>query len=251
MNTTALYTIEGAIQALHTAHGQINLLEGVQKSSLFTGVVAGLSDQAGMAANAASLALYDGEDVEHIALLINGELAIGTFQWLADLEVKDQVKLVVSRPAEGGPLFIHAILRQKDQLLWMPYSMGHTRFGWIMHAVKLCTLGLVGTWLMFYIFYLIDPFENWREPLIYLGGGGVLVMTFVGFMSTQGVLPLGEQAEDIYEALGIPKFKLFRIKPFSLMMDFSDDKVDYDRSRKGHVFKFGEAMAAHKKKFGL
>ena len=35
MTTLSLYTIEGSIQALHTAYGKINLLEGGQKSSLF------------------------------------------------------------------------------------------------------------------------------------------------------------------------------------------------------------------------
>jgi hypothetical protein len=69
-----MFTVEGTIQALKVANGKVNLIEDIQKGALFTGVAAGLSGQAGVLANSASLAMYDGEDVEHVALLINAQL---------------------------------------------------------------------------------------------------------------------------------------------------------------------------------
>jgi hypothetical protein len=116
-----MFTVEGKIQAVRIAPGVINLIEDIQKGAAFTGAIAGIAGEPGVLANCVNVAMYDGEDVEHVALLINGLLAIGTFEWLRDLNVGDHVKLVVSE-IYGGPLFIHAILRENDQLLWTPYS---------------------------------------------------------------------------------------------------------------------------------
>ena len=244
-----LYTVEGAIQAMRVVPGVLNLVEDIQKGALFTGVAAGLAGQAGMLANAASLALYEGEDVEHIALLINGQLAIGTFEWLQDLKVGDEVKLVVS-DLEDGSLFIHAILRKSDQLLWMPYSVDHTRFGWVMHAVKLCGFFFITGWIFSGLLYFFTKTAWSKQDFLLELAISTSIIAFVGFMSTRGVMDLGKQAEDIFKALGVQKFTRFKAKPFSLMMDFSVTGVP-DRQRKGHIFKFSEALAAHKKKFNL
>jgi hypothetical protein len=77
--TSTLTTITRRIQALRRATGTVNLLEDMQKEVFLAGPAAAVSGQAGMVANAVSLARYDGENVEHIALLINGQLAVGTY----------------------------------------------------------------------------------------------------------------------------------------------------------------------------
>ena len=167
--TPALSTITGRIQALRRAAGKVNLLEDMQKGAFATGLAAAVSGQAGMVANAASLALYDGEDVEHIAMLINGQLAVGTFPWLEELKVDEEVKLVVSQ-IEGEPVFVHAILREKDQLLWLPYSVDHTRWGQVVSGAKLCVAGVVALWIMFALFNWLSPAEDGWE-LVRWGGG--------------------------------------------------------------------------------
>jgi hypothetical protein len=243
--TLVLSTISGRIQALRRAAGTVNLLEDMQKGAFASGIAAAVSGQAGMVANAASLALYDGEDVEHIALLINGQLAVGTFEWLEDIKVDDEVKLVVSQ-IKDGPLFVHAILREKDQLLWLPYSVDHTRWGSAMYMVKLCTLVLVLTLIFIALLQWFSPAKDvWN--VVRWWGGSLLIIAIVGFLSNRDMMSLGQQAEDIFEALGVQKFKRFRINPYSLMMDRSMS----DRHRKGCIYKFTEALAAHKKKFGL
>ena len=243
-----LYTIEGAIQAFQIAPGIVNLIEDVQAGTFFSGVVSGMSGESGLLANAGSVALYDGEDVEHIALLLNGRMAIGTFEWLRDLSVGDDVMLVVSEIPEG-PLFVHAILRKNDQLLWTPYSVDHTRRGWIMHGVKMASVIIIFTWLMFGLFHIIDGKFPSKTILFWLGLFPIMLMGFVTFMSLQGVMHLGDHAEDIFQALGVPKFERFKIKPFSVR------KVrlfeDPDALKKGHIFYFSDAVAAHKKRFNL
>ncbi len=249
-----MFVVEGVIQNLRLSSGTINLVEDIQKGALFTGVMAGLAGQSGMFANAASLSLYDGEDVEHIALLINGQMAIGTFEFLQDIKVGDEVKLVVLQ-LKDGPLFIHSILRLTDQLLWTPYSIDHTRRGWILHGVKMSLLGLGLTWGFFGIIFLVRGKAPDGLGLNMLIWGGLVMMLFVGFMSTRSVMNLGKEAEDIFQALAVPKFERFRIKPYSLMLDYSAATVlqegPSNRGRKGHIFKFDKALADHKKRLGL
>lgn len=243
-----LYTVDGTIDALQIAPGLVNLIEDVQAGTYFGGLASGLTGEAGLLANAGSLSLYDGEDVEHIALLLNGKIAIGTFEWLRDLKVGDDVKLVVSEILEG-PLFVHAILRKNDQLLWTPYSVDHTRRGWVMHGIKLASVIIIFTWLTFGLFHLIDGKLPNKTALFWLGLFPIMMMGFVTFMSLQGVMHLGDHAEDIFQALGVPKFDRFKIKPFSVckLRLFADP----DALKKGHIFYFSDAVAAHKKRFNL
>lgn len=242
-----VFTVEGTIQALRISPGIVNLIADIQKGAFFTGIIASAGGEAGVSANLASLATYDGEDVEHMALLINGRLVIGTFEWLRDLNIGDNVKLVVSEIPEGS-LFAHAILREHDQLLWTPYSVDHTRRGWILHAVKLGLVGFVGTWLMLGCFYLFGSKPD-ATTMLYIFGFSAAMVSFVMFMSTRDVMHLGDQAEDIFRLLNVPKFDRFRIKPYSLLND--DFKNDPNIFKKGHIFHFSDALAAHKKKFNL
>src|SRR5574343_1454792 len=239
-------SIEGTLQVVRISNGKINLVKDIQKGSFFTGVAAGLAGEAGVMAKAASLAMCDGEDVQHIACLINNQMAVGTFEYLEDIQVGDQVKLVVS-DIEEGVLYIHAILRMEDQLLWLPYSIDHTRMGWVMHGIKMTGLGLF-LMIFFFIFILLlsESEDYWRDLYIFVCGS-VGIMAVITPLSTYGLMGLGEEAESIFCALGIPKYKFFRVKPFSLIKE----REVYDEHNKGCIYRFDKAMAFHKKRFNL
>lgn len=244
--SSEFFTVEGPLQAVRLASGKINLLEDMQNGALFTGIAAGLAGQAGVLANSASLAMYDGEDVEHLACLLNGKLAVGTFEWLEDIHVDDDVKLVVSE-IEDGPLYIHAILRKRDQLLWLPYSVGHTRWGWIMHSVKLWGGLLVGGWLLLGLILLFSGKGLSGADFVTNIAISFSIFGLVSFLGTKDMMPLGGQAEAIFKALNIPHHRRFRIKPYSLMMEIGIE----NRQRKGGVFRFDNALSAHKERFNL
>jgi hypothetical protein len=178
---TFLSIEEGVIEAMRIAPGIENLIQDIQKGAFFTGVIAGLAGEAGVAANAASLATYEGEEVEQIAILINGRLVIGTFEWTDDLNVGDHVKLVVSESPDG-PLVAHAILREHDQLLWTPLSVDHTCHGLKMHAVKLSLVILAGTWLLLGSFCLFGDRPD-AITLLYIFLFSVAMICFVLYMS--------------------------------------------------------------------
>src|SRR5574343_364321 len=239
-------SIEGTLQVVRISNGKINLVKAIQKGSFFTGVAAGLAGEAGVMANAASLAMCDGEDVQHIACLINNQLAVGTFEYLEDIQVGDQVKLVVS-DIEEGVLYIHAILRIEDQLLWLPYSIDHTRMGWVMHGIKMSGLLVLFVVILLLFAGVILEGEIWNEDSSYLVLGAVGMMAILMPLSTYGVMGLGEEAESIFCALGIPKYKFFRVKPFSLIKE----RGVYDEYNKGCIYRFDKAMSFHKKRFNL
>ena len=200
--TQHMFTVEGEIQALQLPPGFANLLEDIRKGAFVTGVIAGVSGANGVLANNASLVMYDGEDVEHLALLINDRLAVGTFEWLRDLQVGDDVMLVVSHISEG-PLFVHAILRKNDQLLWTPISVSHTRLGWRIHGLKLGGLLLVFTWLICGACWLSSThYVLTTSDLTIIGLFPIALIGFCIFMSTRDTLPLGFHAEDIFELSG-------------------------------------------------
>jgi hypothetical protein len=244
---TFLFIEEGVIEAMRIAPGIENLIQDIQKGAFFTGVIAGLNGEAGVAANAASLATYEGEEVEHIALLINGRLVIGTFEWTDDLNVGDHVKLVVSESPDG-PLVAHAILREHDQLLWTPLSVDHTCYGLKMHAVKLGLVILAGTWLVLGSFCLFGDRPG-ALTLLYIFGFSVAMISFVLYMSIKDMMHLGDLAEDIFRALNVPKSERFRIKPYSVLNRSRAREPNI--FKKGNIFHFSDALAAHKKKFNL
>jgi hypothetical protein len=244
-----MFTIEGTIESLRIAPGVVNLIEDIQKGVSFAGAIAGIAGEPGVLANCASVAMYDGEDVEHIALLINGVLAIGTFEWLRDLNVGDDVKLVVS-DIYGGPLFIHAILRKNDQLLWTPTSITHTRRGWMLHGLKLGGLILSMTWTMFGLLFIFDKESRPNAHVLsWFIFGTIALITFVTFMSASGVMHLGQQAENIFRALGVPRYERFRLKPYSVCtLHLRDDPAAL---KKRYIFHLSQALAAHTKRFKL
>jgi hypothetical protein len=159
------------------------------------------------------------------------------------------MKLVVSI-TDDGLWFVHAILRKDDNFLWLPFSVDHTRRGWVFHAIKLGGLILSLSFLMFGSFYIFDKESRPTGPwLLFLTVFMFASVIFSFFMAGLGVMPLGEYAESIFKALGVPKFERFRIKPYSLSKLRS--KTDTNAYKKGHIFYFATALAAHKKKFKL
>jgi hypothetical protein len=244
-----LFIKEGIIQELRIARGVVKLIADIQHPGLWAGVAAGMAGEASMLADSVSHAMHEGDDVEHIAMLIDGQLAVGTFEWLRDLRAGDDVKLVVSS-TDDGLWFVHAILRKDDNILWLPYSVDHTRCGWVFHAIKLGGLILSLSFLMFGSFYIFDKESRPTGPwLLFIIVLSFAMVTFSVFMAAVGVISLGEYAESIFEALGVPKYKRFRIKPYSLSKLRS--KEDSNAYKKGHIFDFATALAAHTKKFKL
>jgi hypothetical protein len=122
-----LFLVEGTLGELQIARTKVNLLaqidQHVQTKNAIAGAAAALSGLHGLAANAATIALYDGEDAYHFAATLDGEgqqVVCGTFEHANQLQNGDPVKVVVSK--RGDVLFAHAIMHAKTQQFYMPLN---------------------------------------------------------------------------------------------------------------------------------
>jgi hypothetical protein len=159
----AIYLVEGTLTELQTARTTVNLLEqidrNVKSKSIVTGFAAALSGMHGIVANAASLALYDGEETSHFAGLLDGQVICGTFQHAENIKDGDRVKVVVSK--KGDVLFTHAILNVRTQEFYMPMNVFSSDDGLFSHCMTVArNLTVVGWVLMLGGFALVGVFSD-------------------------------------------------------------------------------------------
>ena len=73
---------------------------------------------------------YEGELVDNFACKIGDHVVVGQLSGMHLVENGDTFKAVVSRrhiPKKGEVLYAHALLRPKDELLWLPYATNKGR----------------------------------------------------------------------------------------------------------------------------
>ncbi|WP_137938756.1 hypothetical protein [Chitinivorax sp. B] len=248
MSESKLFTVDGTIDAIHRAPGVVNLLEDMQRGALFTGAVAAATDGLANFAGSTAVALYDGEDVEHIAMLVNGKLVIGTFQSTEDLNIGDQVRLVASY-APGDSLFAHAILRLEDAWLWMPYMHDETRKGMVRYTVKIYFILIIFLELLlnglFYVWGALEKFnQEMRGILIFFE---FVIMPVIIYLSSKDLIEKGKIVEEIFKVLGVARYKDFNVSKFSV----KNQDFRIENTHRKYIIHLDRALAAHYKKYGI
>lgn len=121
-----MFVVEGVISDLQVAHGTENLLQRLDKlykgKSALTGVGAVVGGMYGQVANAAMLAMYDGEDTENFLCRINDQIMCGTFGGASKLPAGERVKAVVQK--QDNVLVAKAILSEDKGLVWLGHAWG-------------------------------------------------------------------------------------------------------------------------------
>src|ERR1700712_388143 len=116
-----LLLIEGVLTELHVEFGRQNLLEKIDKhyrgKSVLTGLGASVGDMFGQVGNAAALAMYDGEDTQNFACLVDDRIVCGQFGGAEFLKVGNRVKAVVAK--RGDVLAAAAIMDERQGYLWI------------------------------------------------------------------------------------------------------------------------------------
>jgi len=201
-----MYLIEGTLSGLIGSAGKVNVLKQLKVGSTTTNVAAGIVGVIGgvssLVSNAALLESYDGEDVENFTCRIGEYVIFGQFSGAMLLKEGDQVKAVVSR--NGDSLLAHAILRPKDELLWLPIATNkgsraeHTQqmksvmksFG-VVSLIALVLLSIItsGTPFPLFFYFLVV---------------GLIIFLVVGAWTVHDLLPLSQRAEQIFTVLGFP-----------------------------------------------
>jgi hypothetical protein len=204
---SALFVLEGTVSELHTEISHDNLLRKVlshyKEQSVVTGVGAAVGDLFGQAANAAMLAMYDGEYTESFVCLIDGQVVCGTFGGASKLREGGRIKAIVSR--KGDVLVAHAMLSEEQGYAWVKHPYG----SWAERAANLKLALFV--WLSSTVFvtgtvFLIDSSAITDEaPLFWLG----IVLLW-------GAICLGMAlwANSDMKALAGPSTEIFRLLGF-------------------------------------
>ena len=121
-----LFVVEGVISELQVAPGKENLLQQLDKhykgKGALTGVGAIAGGMYGQVANAAMLAMYDGEDTENFLCLIDDKVMCGTFGGASKLPDGLKVKAVVQK--QGDVLVAKGILSEDKGLVWLGHAWG-------------------------------------------------------------------------------------------------------------------------------
>lgn len=120
------FFVEGKLTELHVELGKENLLAKVDEhyraKAVGTGTAAAVGDLFGQAANAAMLAMYDGEDTQNFVCLIGSQVMCGQFGGAEMLREGDSIKAVVSR--KGDVLYARAVMSPSRGLVWIAHSWG-------------------------------------------------------------------------------------------------------------------------------
>jgi hypothetical protein len=144
----SLYLAEGTLTELCLARTTVDLLgqidNYVKSTSIMAGAVAGVSGMHGLVANAAALALYDGEETFHFAGLLDEQVICGTFQHAENIKNGDRVQAVVSK--ERDIIFAHAILNIKTQEFYMPLNVFSSDEGLFRHCMRVAWISTVCGW---------------------------------------------------------------------------------------------------------
>jgi hypothetical protein len=210
-----LFVVEGELQALQVARTTVNLLEQIEKNlpamNLSSGVVGVVGGMHGMVANAAALALYDGEDVYNFAAVVGEHVVCGTFEHADQFKNGEAVKAVVSK--REGVLYVHAIMQSQMQQFYMPVGVFAGDRALLEHCMKVAGGLTLFVWAVFGAIFL---FLNSKQPSTREGAVIFAMFVLVGsplmafpfeFWTYRSFRGTGGYAEAIFQAFGFPNPK--------------------------------------------
>lgn len=147
-----LFVVEGPLQALQVARTTVNLLEQIEKNlpakNLASGVAGVVGGMHGMVANAAALALYDGEDMYNFAAAVGEHVVCGTFEHADQFRNGEPIKAVVSK--REGVLFVHAIMQSQTKQFYMPPGVFAGDRALLQHCMKVALGFTIALWIVFF-----------------------------------------------------------------------------------------------------
>lgn len=207
-----MFVVGGAVSTLYITDGTVNLLQGMQSKMAAAGLGSAMADMAGGVANAAMVAMYEGESVQHFGCYIGEQMVIGSFPGVGFKE-GEEVKAVVTRLDERV-VFAHAVVRTTDARLWMPHSVDKGRYAIAIWIAKLMGWISLAGWSCQMVYFLFNPPKGgfFEEAWIFAAGFVSLSLAAVFFVTRSS--PEGPYAERIFKVLGFKKPKIVNLSPF-------------------------------------
>jgi len=222
-----IFVVEGTLQALQVARTTVNLLEKIEKNlpakNLAAGIAGVVGGMHGMVANAAALALYDGEDVYNFAAVVGDQVVCGTFEHADQFKNGELVKAVVSK--REGVLFVHAIMHTKTQQFYMPLGVFAGDRALFKHCMNVAWRFTVLLWIIFFGFELYNgtytstdlSFEKKLTSFLMELLFPPMLMFPMEFWTYRSFKGTGGYADAIFLAFGFPKPKRIDLRKVGSM----------------------------------
>ena len=196
----------------------------VNKVGMAVGVLTG---NVGVVAGSAMAGSYSGELVDILTCRIGGRAVTGEFSGARLLCDGDQVKAVVAQ--RGEILYVHAIQRPADELLWLPLGSDRGRSAVVSGYLKLGSVFYFVVWLVFTATAAFSDILNAKYYPYYLLGmlGILLLLSFVFLWTYHDLKPLAIRAEQIFTVLGFPDVKKLDMQPgaYKWFHDITDTAI--------------------------
>jgi hypothetical protein len=210
-----MLVISGVVTTMYVTDGTLNLLEGMQKKMLATGLGSAVQGLSGGVANASMIAMYEGENVQHFGCYIGEQMVIGTFENIGFKE-GEEVKMIVTQ-LDAKVVRAHAVLRPKDAMLWLPFSINKGRWGIAKWMFTACFGLTIFGFLLINLIFLFDPPSNGE----YLKLMGLLIPSiftvsiFIGSGAYYSSRHDAHYAERLFKILGFKDPWKVNIAPYS------------------------------------
>ncbi|WP_426322290.1 putative type VI secretion system effector [Pseudoduganella sp. R-43] len=179
-----LFLAEGTLSELQIARTAVNLMAQIEKNSQAKNVASGaagvVGGMHGVVANAAALALYDGEDTYNFAAALGEHMVCGTLQHADQFKNGEPVKAVVSQ--RGDIFYVHAIMQAKSGQFYMPPNVFAGKDAFFKSCMRTASrLASAGSILFLAISYFLGLYDGKYENI---GKMDQLILTSVFILGT-------------------------------------------------------------------
>ena len=201
-----LFVVEGTLTNLHFERGSANLLAKVDQhykhQAVITATGAVVGELFGQVANAAMLAMYDGEETQNFVCLIGDQVVCGQFAGAQHFKEGNAVKAVVSKSKSGSVLYMHAALEETRGLIWTPHPCGTQAEIW--SNIKLGLFGYISAMLFLgvVVFFLCADTFEFLKVISWLGAAAACLVFVVVIWSIRDMRSISYPCNEYFGLLG-------------------------------------------------
>lgn len=196
------FLVEGKLTNLHWELGSANLLakvsEHYKRNAIVTGAGAAVGEMFGQVANAAMIAMYDGEDTQNFMCLIDDQVACGQFGGAEQLPEGGRIKAAVSR--KDGVLYVHAAMDEAREIVWINHPWGMRAEMWANLKLALFAF-LVGNG-SFAIFWMLSGKGSFWDTMKYSLFGGLVLCSVMAVWAFKDLKAIAGPSTEYFRLLG-------------------------------------------------
>lgn len=196
--------VEGVLRELHLGEGREDLLQKIdghyRGKSALAGASAGAGDLFGQAANAAMLAMYDGEAAQNFACLIDGQVVCGQFAGAQLLKEGNCVRIAAER--NGDAIVARGILDEKQGLVWVEHPWGGAAEMLANWKIALWCFGLAYVPLTLLSWFQGAGSWSFWEFQLFIVAALVLLCGGLALWANKGMRTLSARSTEVFRLLG-------------------------------------------------